>query len=340
MFLSIWSLALTGCGAIALFLIAVAARTGWRVLRHWDPASDDALQISLESETWLASTLIEYGLALQILTLLLFVLAADQFSHVIAGAMCATGSLLADPFGMPTLYVKLAGVFLYGFWLLLHQLDIRVETYPLVRVKFIYLLCLLPFLLTDVILQTLYIAGLKPDIITSCCSVVFAEPGPDSGNLMGIPPRGLLLSAYYGTILGLGGLGGLLLKGGSWVGRFRGICIWLYAVAWTGFFPLALAVITSILSCYIYAMPNHRCPFCLLKPEYHYIGLGIYAALIGGAFFGSSTGIAALIGRHPDLTITAARYQRTAVQISLALLALFTILTSFHYLRYLISGGE
>ncbi|NTV12564.1 MAG: hypothetical protein HGA96_01305 [Desulfobulbaceae bacterium] len=339
MFLNIWSLALTFCGAIAVFLVAVAARTGWRVLRHWDPASDDALQIGLESETWLASTLVEYGLALQILTLLLFILAADQFSHVIAGAMCATGSLLADPFGMPTLYLKLSGVFLYGCWLLLHQLDIRVETYPLVRSKFIYLLCLLPFLLADVILQTFYIAGLKPDIITSCCSVVFAEPGPDSGNLMGIPPRGLLLAAYYGTILGLGVIGALLLKRRV-AGRLRSLLTWLYAISWAGFFFLALAVITSILSCYIYAMPNHRCPFCLLKPEYHYIGLGIYFALIGGAFFGVSTGIAVLISRHPDLTNQVARYLWTAVKISLGFLVVFTILTSYHYLRYLISGGE
>lgn len=339
MFLSLWSLALTFCGVIALFLIAVAARTGFRVLRSWDPASDDALQISLESETWLASTLVEYGLGLQILTLLLFVLAADQFSQVIAGAMCATGSLLANPFGIPTLYVKLAGVFLYGFWLLLHQLDIRVETYPLVRLKFVYLLLLAPFLLVDFTLQTLYIAGLRPDIITSCCSVVFAEAGPDSGNLMGIPPQALLLTAYYSGIILLGGLGIVLLKSRT-AGRLRGALTWLYTGGWVAFFFLALAVLTSILSCYIYALPNHRCPFCIIKAEYHYIGLGIYFALVGGAFFGASTGVAALIGRHPELADQAARYRRAAVKISLFLLVLLAILSSFHYLRYLLTGGE
>ncbi len=339
MFLNIWSLALTFCGAIALFLVGVAARTGWRVLRHWNPASDDNLQIRLESETWLASTLIQYGLGLQLLTLLLLILAADQFSQVIAGAMCATGSLLADPFGMPTLYLKLAGVFLYGFWLLLHQLDIRVETYPLVRLKFIYLLFLLPVLLADFTLQTLYIAGIKPDIITSCCSVVFAEAGPDSGNLIGILPRGTMLAAYYGTILALALIGVLLLKTGR-AGRRRPLLTGLYSLGWAGFFFLALLTITSIISCYIYAMPNHRCPFCIIKPEYHYIGLGIYAALIGATFFGASTGIAGLLGRNPELTGPAGRYQRTAVKISLVLLALFTLLTSYHYLRYLITGGE
>ena len=339
MFLSLWSLALTFTGAIALFLIMVAARTGWRVLRYWNPASDDSLQIRLESETWLASTLVQYGLGLQILSLLLFIMAADQFSHVIAGAMCATGSLMANPFGMPTLYIKLAGVFLYGCWLLLHQLDIQVETYPLVRLKFIYLLGLLPLLVADVTLQTLYIAGLKPDIITSCCSVVFAEPSGASGNLMASLPHGVMLSAYYGAIVGLAVIGGGLLKF-TRQGRRAPLLTGLFAMAWGGFFYLALVVITSIISCYIYAMPNHRCPFCLLKPEYHYIGLGIYFALIGGAFFGASTGVAALVGRHPELASQVERYQRTAVRISLVLLVVFTGLTSYHYLRYLISGGE
>jgi len=338
MFLSIWSLALTSCGAIALFLVGVAARTGWRVLRYWDPASDSNLQIRLESETWLASTLIQYGLGLQLLTLLLFILAADQFSQVIAGAMCATGSLLADPLGMPALYLKLAGVFLYGFWLLLHQLDIRVETYPLVRLKFIYLLVLLPFLLADFTLQTLYIAGINPDIITSCCSVVFAEAGPDSGNLIGILPREVLLPAYYAIIFGLVLIGILLLRGRA--GRWRSLLTGIYSLGWGGFFFLSLLVITSIISCYIYAMPNHRCPFCIIKPEYHYIGLGIYAALIGGTFFGASTGVAALLGRRPELSVPAGRYRLAAVRISLVLLALYTVLTSYHYLRYLITGGE
>jgi hypothetical protein len=339
MFLSLWSLALTFCGLIALFLIAVAARTAFRVLRFWDPASDDALQISLESETWLASTLVVYGLALQILTLLLFILAADQFSQVIAGAMCATGSLMSNPFGMATLYFKLAGVFLYGFWLLLHQLDIRVETYPLVRLKFAYLLALLPFLLADVLLQTLYLAGLKPDIITSCCSVVFAQAGPESGNLMGIPPRGLMLAGYYGGILALALVGVMLLKnvgGKAW----RRLLTAVYSLGWVTFFFLALAVITSIISCYIYALPNHRCPFCIIKPEYNYIGLAIYFTLIGGAFFGASAGVAALVGRHPDLTEPASRYRQAAIRISLVLLVLFTILTSYHYLLYLFTGGE
>jgi len=338
MFLNIWSLALTFTSAIALFLILRAAVTAGRVLRRWDPAADDQGQIALESETWLAATLVQYGLGLQILSLVLFVLAADRFSQVIAGAMCATGSLLADPFGMPALYFKLAGVFLYGIWLLLHQLDIRVETYPLVRAKFVYLLCLVPFLLGDVTLQTLYIAGIEPDIITSCCSVVFAASSATRISLMTALPHGATLAVYYGAILLLGALSLLLprMRGG----RLRPFLTGFYPLLWALFFFLALAVITSILSCYIYSLPNHRCPFCILKPEYDSIGYGIYISLIGGTFFGITSSLAAFLGRNPELAEPAGRYRRLAPRLALVCLILFTFLTSYHYLHYLITGGE
>ena len=161
MFLNSWSLGLTISSLLVLFLGIFAGRTAVRVLRYWNPASDSNLQIRLENEIWLASTLVEYGLGFQIFTLILFVLAADHFCKVIVGAMCATGALLANSFGMPALFVKIAGVFLYGFWIVLHKLDISVETYPLVKLKYIFLLLILPVLFADFILQTLYIAYLS-----------------------------------------------------------------------------------------------------------------------------------------------------------------------------------
>jgi hypothetical protein len=152
MFLNSWSLGLTLAGLIILFLGVFACRTAVRVLRYWNPQNDSNLQIKLENEIWLASTLVEYGLGFQIITVILFVLAADNFCHVIVGAMCATGALLANDFGIPALLVKIGGVFFYGFWIVLHKLDISSETYPLVRIKYIYLLFILPLLIADITL--------------------------------------------------------------------------------------------------------------------------------------------------------------------------------------------
>lgn len=344
MFLNAWSLSLVFCSVIVLFLVANACRTGIRVLRFWDPASDSALQIGLENETWLASTLVEYALAVQGLSLLLFILAADNYSQVIAGAMCATGSLLANQYGLPTLFLKLAGFFLYGFWILLHQLDIRSEVYPLVRVKYLYLLLLLPLILADIVFQSLYIAKLDPDIITSCCSVVLSDAAGQDGNLLAGLPHQPMLVLYYGTmavlalcaLLGNNLLPGLRIAAGRWQAGLS----FFYGAIWLWFFGLALLTITSVISSYIYAMPFHRCPFCIIKREYCYIGLAIYFILICGSFFGVSVAVAEVVGRSSDLSGAARRYRKAAIYFSLVLLILLAILSSYHYLAYIVTGGQ
>jgi len=334
MFLNSWSLGLTLAGLIVLALGLFAGRTAIRVLRHWNPSSDSNLQIKLENEIWLASTLVEYGLGFQIITLILFVLAADTFCQVIVGAMCATGALLANNFGMPALLVKIIGVFLYGFWIVLHKLDISSETYPLVKIKYIYLLLILPLLLADITLQTLYIAFLSPDIITSCCAVVFGSSSETGMNLLQSFSQNTLLLLYYGSIIGLITVGCLLLK--RWMLPLAAT----FSAGWLWFLGLATVAIITVFSSYIYAMPYHNCPFCFLKPEYHYIGFALYFTLIPASFFGISTLLVEPLKNREGLAESVTKFQRTAIKISLVLLLLLAAISSYHYLLYKISGGE
>ncbi|MFA6464723.1 MAG: hypothetical protein WCT30_03140, partial [Desulfurivibrionaceae bacterium] len=215
-----------------------------------------------------------------------------------------------------------------------HQLDIRSEHYPLVRIKYLALLLLLPLLLLDATLQTLYIAGIKPDIITSCCAVVFGESTGGGTNLItGYSQQGLL-TAFTGSILGLVVVGwGLLRRWQAWLAG-------VYTLGWLWFFGLSLVVITTVISSYVYAMPYHKCPFCILKPEYDYFGFALFGALIPAAFFGASAAIAGLVRGRAGLAGVVDRYQRLAVQLSLVLLVIFSGLSFYHYLKYLISGGE
>lgn len=334
MFLNSWSLGLTLAAAIILILTVFASRTAVRVLRHWNPQSDSSLQIKLENEIWLASTLVEYGLGFQILTLVLFVLAADTFCQVIVGAMCATGALLANSYGIPALLVKILGVFFYGFWIVLHKLDISSESYPLVRIKYIYLLFILPLLVADIILQTAYISNLSPDIITSCCAVVFASSANTGPNLLESFSQSLLLLLYYGTIVVLTVLGFLVLKG------WRKLLGALYSFGWIWFLGLATIAIITVFSSYIYAMPYHNCPFCILKPEYHYIGFLLYFTLIPAAFFGITVIIVEPYKKRDNLKAAVLKYQHLGIKLSLFLLLVFLLVSSYHFLLYKITGGE
>ena len=334
MFLDPWSVALLICGLVVLFLMGFAARSAVRVLFYWDPSSDSSRQIRLENEIWLTSTLVEYALAVQVVSLVVFVLAADHYSQSIVGAMCATGSLLANDFGMPALLVKISGVFFYGFWIVLHQLDIRSEKYPLVRIKYIYLLLLLPLLLIDIGLVVMYIGWLEPDIITSCCAVVFGESEAGGTNLlMGFShTTGLVL--FYGTALFL------VVFGLSMALKWPPYSSLLFSGAWLWFFLLSLVIVTTDFSSYIYAMPYHKCPFCILKPEYNYFGFGIYLTLFAGAFLGMSIVIIEPLRLFRAQEIDVSGYQQKALYISLVLIVFFTALSSFHYVKYMCLGGE
>ena len=334
MFLNSWSIALTLISIIVIFLLSLAARTAIRVLRYWDVSSDSNLQISLENETWLASTMVKYALAFQIISLFLFAMAADAFSDVVAGAMCATGSLTVNDYGMPTLYVKMLGLFFYGFWLVMHHLDISSESYPLLRHKFIYLVLLFPLLLTDITLQTLYIAGLKPDIITSCCAVVFGEGASQGMNLIGPLPQEMGFPLFYGGGLLLAVIG-LILRG-----QWRAWLAYCYGLGWLLFLPFSLLVITALISSYIYAMPYHHCPFCILKPEYHSIGFFIYGTLLPAAFFGMSAALVEKFKCNGGIVASVEKFQRFAIGISLCLFVAFMGLSSYDYVVYQFFGGE
>jgi hypothetical protein len=332
-FFNSWSLVLTLCSLLVLLLIGRAGATAFRVLRFWNPASDSNRQIRLESETWLAATLVSYGLGFQVISLALFALAADHYSQVIVGAMCALGALTANVYGIPVLMIKTAGLFFYGFWIVLHQIDIRSESYPLVRLKFGYLLVLLPILIGEVVLQTLYIANLQPDIITSCCAVVFSAAAGTENLWTGFSHNNLA-GLFYGTAVGLVLMGLLLLRCDR-----RGL-VWLYAGGWLWFFPLALLTVTKVFSSYIYAMPSHECPLCLLRPEYGYIGFGLYGSLLLAAFFGVAQAMIDPYKGRQGLAGVVPVFQKWALQLSLLLLAVFVTLSGYHYLIYWLVGGE
>ncbi len=335
MFLNSWSLTLCLCSLVVFFLLAFASRTAVRVLRFWNPASDSNRQIRLENEIWLSSTMVAYGLGFQIVSLLLFVLAANHYCQMIVGAMCATGALTANSFGVPALMVKVAGVFLYGFWIVMHQLDIRSERYPLVRVKYIFLLLLLPLLFVDISLQTLYISGLKPDIITSCCAVVFSSSsGTGSQSFLANVSQQTLLVLFYSGIAALFTCGILLLR------YKHALLAGLYSLLWMVFFGVAIVTIIAALSSYIYAMPYHNCPFCIFKTQYYYIGFAIFGTLIPAVFLGISLSLVQLFLGKSDLVFYIRKFQTYAVCFSLLFLTVFAFLSSYHYIVYKIMGGE
>ena len=126
---------LTGM-VLVLAMVFYAAVTGVLILRRWDFSSSSAAQLALERKTYLVSTLLNYGLAFQILSTFLFLYTLDDIHTLFTGAMCATGSLNANPVGWYALLLKITVFFLAGLWIVLNMIDQMVEDYPFVKLKY------------------------------------------------------------------------------------------------------------------------------------------------------------------------------------------------------------
>jgi hypothetical protein len=338
MLVNTWTIALFICSALTLLLLLSALATAAKVLLWWAPDQDTNRQITLENKTWLAAHLVAFCMALQLLSLFLLLLAADSYSHILVGAMCAAGAFVANNYGMPVLLVKIAGVFVYGFWLTLHHLDGYSEYQPLTKVKFAYLFFLLPFCLVDLTLLFLYHQNLRPDIITSCCGVVFGPRGGDGYNLIAEMSAVSTFTLFFGFAL-------LLLCSGWYLrrqmdsptkSRFRRLYNVAFAISCLLFLVHSLLAITAVISPLIYDLPNHRCPFDIFDKQYFAIGYPLYATLFFAVFFGMSGGISILFDDRPGLYHPVYRFRRFCWKIFFFCLPLFLLLAGVYPLARLL----
>ena len=276
------TLAMAGCSLFAV-----------QVLRHWDLSSGTERQLTLERRTYLVSTVVRLVLAVELVTLLLFVFNADRMSSLFVGAMCAVGTLNVNAFGFPALYLKIVCFFLAALWLVMHHVDERGYDYPLIRAKYALLLVLAPLMAVSAVVQIRYFSGLKADVITSCCGTLFSGSGPEvEADLASVTPRTALwaMAAALSAVT----LAGLY---SGW--KQRGTL--LFAVTGAAAFVVSITAIVSAVSIYVYEHPNHHCPFCLLKAEYGYFGYALYGPLFTATALALGLGAVGFFRHAPSL---------------------------------------
>ncbi len=283
-------MALLLLATLAMLAVLAAAPFAVFLLRHWNLESGHARQIRLERGTHLVSTVLMLIMLLQLPALALFVHNADRMAVLFTGAMCAMGTLNVNEYGMPAFLLQVAVFFGALAWLLMNTADNLGHDYPYIRHKYALLLLLAPLVVGAGVLEWLYFLNLDPNVITSCCSLSFTPEGAGlQADLSAFPPRPTLF-ALFGALSVL-----LLLAGIAWRANGPGAGKWLtaiYGLMGTLFFPLAIVAIISVISPYISEAPNHHCPFCILKPQYGFIGYALYVPLFFGS--GLALGIFAL----------------------------------------------
>jgi hypothetical protein len=302
---------------LVLGMALIGAYAGAVVLARWDLDSSAEGQLALERKTYLLSTLMGHALALEVVSMLVFLYTLDDIHPIFAGAMCATGTLNANPVGWWALAVKLVALFCCALWIALNRIDQRAEDYPLTRLKYGLLLLLAPLLAWETWLLLRFFTGLDPHVITSCCGASFSGSGAGiAAEVAGLPVLPLMVAFFGGVLLYLG-LGVLVLR------RAAPRLSYALAALAAAMLGIALASVIAFISSYHYQLPTHHCPFCLLQPDYRYVGYPMYLALFGAVFYGLMVGIAEPLKRIPSIQGTVAAAQPRWTRLSMLLLALF-----------------
>ncbi len=296
----------------SLLIVAILLYANWygiRILRRWDIRSGSELQLGLERRTYLISTIMAYALGFQLLSLFLFIYTADHLASLFSGAMCAAGTLNVNRWGYPTLVLKIVNFTAAGIWLIVNSTDNSAYDYPLIKKKYALLLPITASIAVEAVMQTSFFLWLKPDVITSCCGTLFTSATNEASGIAALPWKPIAAAFYALTAATLGSGFFFYLKG-------RGV--YLFSLFNAGLFVVSIFALLAYISPYIYELPTHHCPFCILHREYNFVGYPIYLALLAGGVSGLGTGAISPFSATESLRETLPRIRKELTLVCLA----------------------
>lgn len=303
--------------ALFLFFAIVAFVLSLRILFKWDIRSTQPLQYALEKQSYLVSVIIKYIFVLKLPLFLFYIFTCNKLSNIITGAMCASGVVNSVDFGLYLMVFKIINLYLFGFWLLLNNADMKDESSPFVRMKFLFFVIAFIPLLLEIILEISFFASLNISKIVSCCGTLFSLTSASYLSLLFKVDSSLLVGLFY--FFGLMVLLGYTLKN---------IPIFVFANLMYVLFSLISLIV--FFSPYVYELPTHHCPFCLLQQEYYEVGYILYVTLFVGTFYGFCGGILELLTHKGNTKF---------FKISLFFNVLYLGLVSWYPLAYYLKNG-
>ncbi|MBK8944236.1 MAG: hypothetical protein IPM32_03095 [Ignavibacteriae bacterium] len=301
---------------LLLIFNSIAAIISYKIFKNFNLSETTSTQYNLEKQSYLASYIIKFSLYLKIISIIFFIYTLDKLSNIIPGAMCAVGVTTSSDYGIYLLIVKLINIYLFGFWILVNNKDMEDENFPFTKSKFKYFLFIYFFFLSELIVQILYFFDINLQKIVSCCSTVFNEETSSVVGQITNIPNYISVPIFYFSFFTL--LYFTLKK----KLRFIGITNLFFLI-------FSLITLTSFFGTYIYELPTHHCPFCILQKDYNFIGYFLYAFLFLGTFFGISIFVLKYF-----LDINLNRYNW-----SLFFISVYVLLVTFFPVKYYLING-
>jgi hypothetical protein len=306
---------------VVAFLVLYGSAHGIRIVRHWDLRSGSELQLGLERQTYLISTVMSYAFSFQLFSLFLFIFTADKVSCLFVGAMCAAGTLHVNGYGYPALSLKIINFIFGGIWLILNFTDNRAIDYPLIKKKYLFLLALAPLIVAETIFQGAYFLKLDAHVITSCCGSLFSPEGKGVGAILPALPVAPVRAVFFASILCTSASGIFFIR------KQTAATGYLFSFLSAVTFVVCIIALISFISLYFYELPTHHCPFCILQGEYSYVGYPLYLSLLGAAVAGISTGLLMPARSTPSLKNILPPILRSLTLTAISLYLIFTLIS-------------
>lgn len=264
---------------ILLFVFnTIAIVIAYNIQKNFNINETSQRQYLLEKRTYLATYIIKFSLYIKIFSSLFFIYSLDKFSNIIPGAMCAVGVTSSSDYGFPLLLLKLINIYLYGLWLVINKQDTNRENFPFTKIKFKYFIFIYIFFIAEILLQYIYLFDINTQELVNCCSTVFNEENISiTGKLINIPEYISLTVFYLLYII-------LLFSSIKKIYLLNGIANLLFLI-------VSIITLIGFFGTYIYELPTHHCPFCLLQKDYNFIGYFLYFFLILGTFLGIANAV-------------------------------------------------
>ena len=309
-------LAILILNSIFLLFSLVAFVLSVRIFIKWDMSATTQEQYGLEKQSYLSATIIKYIFAIKLPLFLFFIFTLDKISTLLTGAMCGAGVVDATDYGSYLLILKLVNLYLFGFWLTLHYLDIKSPNLPYTKLKFEFFILAFLFLVAEIVLEGVMFGSIDIDKMVSCCGTLYSSSSSLAiAGIFSIDTT-LLLMLFYGNFL-LMGLFYFIKQS------------YLFAIANLSFIIVALISLIQFFGTYIYELPTHHCPFCFLQSDYYYVGYMLYGLLFLGTFYGMRVGVVKLLGEDGE----------RGFKLSFIFNILYVFLVSGYVFSYFIRNG-
>jgi len=297
-------------------LLFVAFLVTLGLLKKWNFDAFTTEQFNLENRSYLVMTIIFFVILLKVVLLPYFVYTIDNLSNLIPGAMCGAGVIKANAYGNPLLTLKIIILFLSGLWLSVNSVDLKEKNYPYLTLKSWFFTVIFLFLSAEFILDILYFTHIETSNPVTCCSVIFGQVGGANGLPFGLDISKLLMLFYLLfalTVLSIVSQG-LLLS----------------IIASLLFGVVAYYAVVYFFGTYIYQLPTHQCPFCMLQDHYYYVGYLIWGLLLFGIFLTIDSAVMHYFFKQNSKNLK---------RIALVLLSLFVVICSAYVVVYYLKNG-